>query len=315
MRCPVCQAEARRFGKDRNGNQRWQCRACCRTFLEPRPLGTMRLSFDKAIYCLRHLLEGTSIRSTERLLEVHRDTIISAAVTAGKSCQRFLERTVRNLQVSNVQADEIWGFVYCKEKTRQREDWDEDCGDAYCFVALERYTKLVLAWHLGKRSPEDTNAFSGKLRAATNGRFQLSTDGYTPYRTAIPSTFGQKIDFAQIVKVYGNAPEAERRYTPPTVVGVTLVPCLGEPDMDAVCKSHVERNNLNMRMMNRRLTRLTNAFSKKWENREAALGLFFAYYNFCRVHVTLKATPAMKAGLASRPWSLARLLKKAVKVA
>jgi len=266
---------------------------------------------DKEIFSLRHLLEGTSIRSTERLVEVHRDTIITATVTAGKSCQRFLEHVVRSVQVSDVQADEIWGFVYCKERTRVRENWDEDCGDAYCFVALERYTKLVLAWHLGKRCPEDTDVFSGKLRAATNGRFQLSTDGYTPYRTAIPSAFRQEIDFAQIVKVYGNAPEAERRYTPPQVVGVTLVPCMGEPDMAKVCTSHVERNNLNMRMMVRRLTRLTNAFSKKWENHEAALGLFFAYYNFCRVHTTLKMTPAMQAGLASRPWSLAKLLQKA----
>jgi IS1 family transposase len=215
--------------------------------------------------------------------------------------------------VADVQADEIWGFVYCKEKTRLRENWPDDCGDAYCYVAFERHTKLVLAWHLGKRCPEDTCTFSRKLFGATSGRFQLSTDGYLPYRTAIPSTFGPQIDFAQIVKVYGLDPESDRRYSPPAVVGVTLVPCVGDPDMDAVCTSHVERNNLNMRMMIRRLTRLTNAFSKKWDNHEAMLGLFFAYYNFCRWHMTLKETPAMRGGLTDHIWTLPELLERAAR--
>jgi hypothetical protein len=164
---------------------------------------------------------------------------------------------------------------------------------------------------LGKRCPGDTDIFSRKLRDATSGRFQLSTDGYLPYRVAVPHNFGTQIDFAQIVKVYGNAPEAERRYTPPQVVGMTVITCGGHPDPDAVCTSHVERNNLNMRMMVRRLTRLTNAFSNKWENHEAMLALFFAYYNYCRWHMTLKETPAMRAGLTNHIWTLQELLEKA----
>jgi transposase-like protein/IS1 family transposase len=313
MQCPLCGGPTRRYGFNRNGSQRYRCDGCDRKFTDERtrPRDGRRLSPAKSLDCLRHLLEGTSIRSTERLLAVHRDTIIAAAVAAGTSCQRWLENTLRDVEVADVQADKIWGFVYCKEKTRLRENWDETCGDAYCYVAFERATKLVLTWHLGKRCPADTAIFARKLRDATSGRFQLSTDGYLPYRTAVPSAFGPQIDFAQIVKVYGNAPEAERRYTPPAVISTTLIPCMGDPDMDRVCTSHVERNNLNMRMMIRRLTRLTNAFSKKWENHEAMLALFFAYYNFCRWHMTLKETPAMRAGLTDHIWPLRELLERA----
>ena len=238
--CATCGNPARRFGRDRNGYQRWQCVACQLTFTEPHapppagPLGPMRLSLNKAVDCLEHLLEGTSIRSTERLLNVHRDTIMSAAVTAGSNCQQFLENVVRDVEVDDVQADEIWSFVYCKEKTREYRDFDEDCGDAYCFVALERYTKLVVTWHLGKHRAEDTLVFSKKLYEATNGRFQLSTDGYTPYKTAIPFVFRQGIDFAQLVKIYGNAPEGDHRYTPPRVIGIHATRCMGAPDMDKV---------------------------------------------------------------------------------
>lgn len=314
MFCPICGNAARRFGHDRHAHQRWQCLTCRRTFTERhrRPLGAMRLPFAKASDCLLHLIEGMSIRSTERLLGTHRDTIISALVTAGQNCQRFLETAVRDVVVEDVQVDELWGFVFCKEKTRLRNDYDEARGDAYWFVGLERHTKLVLAWHLGKRCPEDTLTFSRKLSEATNGRFHLSTDGYTPYRNAVPSVFGRRVDFAQLVKIYGTAAEAERRYIPPQVVGVRALPCIGNPDIGRICTSHVERSNLTMRMMIRRLTRLTNAHSKKWENHEAALALYFAYYNFCRRHQALDGeTPAMASGLTDGVWTLGELLRKA----
>src|SRR5439155_12637337 len=171
----------------------------------------------------------------------------------------------------------------------------------------------VLTWHLGKRNPAATREFAGKLRTATAGWFQLSTDGYIPYRNAVRQTFGNLLDFAQLVKVYGRAPEegSAARYSPPEVVSVYSLVFTGQPDPDRVCTSHAERQNLSMRMTLRRLTRLTNGHSKKWANHGAALALYFAFYNFCRVHSTLKTTPAVKAKLADRTWTVAELLQNA----
>jgi IS1 family transposase len=261
------------------------------------------------LLCLRMLLEGNSIRSTERLTGVNKETIIKAMVRTGEKCKTFLETTIRRIPVDDVQADEIWGFVHCKEKHRTLNNLPEIYGDAYCFTAIERSTKLIIAWHLGKRSQEDTYEFAAKLRAATVGDFQLTTDGYTPYRTAIPATFGSSLDFAQLHKEYG-LDEGEKRYSPAVVTGITIKIRTGDPDAASICTSHVERSNLTLRMQIRRLTRLTNAFSKRWENHEAALALFFAYYNFCRVHMTLKTTPAVASGLTDHVWSVQELLNR-----
>jgi IS1 family transposase len=272
------------------------------------------LAPEKAILCLRMLLEGNSVRSTERLTGVHRDTIISLMVALGERCQSFLSRTIKDMPIDDVEADEIWAFVGCKEKTRLRHGYSEEVGDAYCFIGIERTTKLVLAWHLGKRTPESTLYFAVKLRDVTGGRFQLSTDGFTPYRHIVPLVFNNSIDFAQLVKVYGTSAEGEHRYSPATIIDTHQLAIMGRPDEDRVCSSHAERSNLTMRMSIRRLTRLTNAHSKKWENHEAALALYFAYYNYCRPHATLteymgyKCSPAMKAGLAEHVWSVGDLL-------
>ena len=318
MLCPFCEVLARRFGRNRNGSQRYQCLTCGRTFTDEgtAPEDRRRLSEDRAIFCLRMLLEGTSIRSVERLTGIHRDTILAAFVDAGERCQRFLDETMQDIPVEDVQADEIWAFVGCKEKTRERNNYAEYFGDAYCFTAIERSSKVIIAWHLGKRSSEDTWLFAEKLNRATNGRFQLTTDGFTPYRTAIPSTFGQRVDFAQLVKVYAIPEGEERRYSPPEVVSATPTVCRGNPDPNRICTSHIERSNLTIRMTVRRLTRLTNAFSKKWENHEAALALFFAFYNFCRPHQTLteemgyRCTPAKRAGLTDHVWTVEELLER-----
>jgi transposase-like protein/IS1 family transposase len=314
MLCPLCQRPCRRFGYNRNGSQRHRCGDCRHTFTDAttRPVDRRRLDPGKAVLALRHLLEGSSIRSTERLVEVHRDTIMHAMVEAGQNCERFLERTMRRVDVEDVQADEIWGFVGCKERTRERRGYGEEVGDAWCFVAIERTSKLVIAWHLGKRTPDDTLAFAEKLRDATRGRFQLSTDGYRPYRTAIPTAFGLTVDFAQLVKVYGTPPEGpQTRYSPSEVVDTYTVVLLGRPAEERICTSHAERANLTIRMTLRRMTRLTNAHSKKWENHGAAFALYFGFYNFCRVHSTIKTTPAVAAGLADRPWTVAELLERA----
>jgi IS1 family transposase len=272
------------------------------------------LEFEKLVLCLRMLLEGNSIRSTERLTGVHRDTIMYSMADAGHACEDFLAERIQGIAVEDVQADEIWGFVGCKEKTRLLKNRPEDVfGDCYCYTAIERNTKLIIAWHVGKRCPEDTYEFAGKLRRATVGEFQLTTDGYTPYRTAIPATFGSSLDFAQLHKEYGAA-EDERRYSPPVVTGITINIRTGDPEPSSICTSHVERHNRQIRMQTRRMTRLTDAHSKKWGHHEAALALFFAYYNFCRVHGTLKTTPAIAAGLTDHVWSVQELLAVANRI-
>jgi IS1 family transposase len=267
------------------------------------------LDRGRLVLALRMLLEGNSVRSTERLTRIHRDTIIAAMVRAGEACERFLEMAIRRVPVSDVQVDELWGFVGCKQKLADRKGYGPERGDAYCFVGIERHTKLILTWHLGKRCPEDTQTFAEKLWRATSARFQLTTDGYTPYLTAIPSVFGPRIDYATLVKVYGDPPQEEaRRYSPPRITDTIATVRLGQPDKKRICTSHIERANKTLRMQIRRLTRLTDGHSKKWENHQAALALFFCYYNWCRVHSTLGTTPAVESGLTDHVWSVEELL-------
>jgi IS1 family transposase len=269
----------------------------------------MRLSLDRALLCIQLIAEGNSIRSTERITGVHRDTILTLLVKAGERCEKLLDETVKAVQVRDVECDEMWGYVGMKEKAKGRERKDvAELGDAYTYVAIERNSKLILAWHLGKRSRPDTLAFIVKLRRATQGRFQLSTDGWTAYPDAIERVFGMDIDYAQIIKVYKASRDGEQRYSPAEVADVEVVPRVGMPDYERICTSHVERQNLTMRMQIRRLTRLTNAFSKKWENLKAAVALHFAFYNFCRMHKTIRCTPAMESGITNHVWSLAELL-------
>jgi transposase-like protein/IS1 family transposase len=307
--CHSCSVRCSRYGKDRKGNQRYRCSQCNRTFSEPqeKPLDEMTLDLQKAEMCLRLLLEGCSIRSVERVTGVHRDTIIRLLVKAGERCERLLSERIRGLEVDEVQADEIWGFVGMKEKRRPEDR--EDLGDAWAFVAFERKTKMVLCYHLGKRTMADTQIFTDRLADATRGNFQITTDGFAPYVKAIDESLGQRVSFAQLIKVYRASAEAERRYSPAECVEAVPVERIGMPVKEKICTSHVERNNLTMRMHLRRLTRLTNGFSKKWANLNAALALFFAYYNFCRVHRTIRVTPAMESGMADHIWTIGELLR------
>lgn len=269
----------------------------------------MRLPVDKAASVLKLLVEGMSVRSVERVTGVHRDTILSLLVLAGQRCEKLLSDTITRLQVQDVECDEMWGYVGMKERAKAYAGKDApQIGDAYTYVAIERNSKLILAWHLGKRSRLDTLAFIIKLRNATVGKFQLSTDGWTAYPDAIERVFGADIHYAQIIKVYKASRDGEQRYSPAEVADVEVVPRVGMPDYERICTSHVERQNLTMRMQIRRLTRLTNAFSKKWENLNAAVALHFAFYNFCRVHKTLRITPAMESGLTDHVWGLAELI-------
>ena len=311
MVCHNCRIRATKHGRDRNGRQRWKCKPCRKTWTEPyeRLLGEMRVPEEKALLALNLLCEGSSIRSTERLTGLHRDTVMKLLVRVGEGCERFLEERIRDVPVEDVQCDEIWGFVEMKERTKVGKGLDSVLiGDAYCFVGLERDSKLVLAWHLGRRTVQHTDAFVEKLDRATAGRFQLSTDGFAAYPDSISYHLGTRTDYAVLIKKYGSEEKSERRYSPPRIIGIDVNTIHGEPEPGRICTSHVERSNLTMRMSLRRLTRLTNAFSRKWENLRAALALYFAWYNFCRMHSSIRMTPAIKAGIANRPWSMKDLV-------
>jgi IS1 family transposase len=269
----------------------------------------MHLPVEKGIAALELLLEGCSVNTAQRLSGVHHTTILSLLILVGEKCERLLGKKIMNVPVTEVQADEIWSFVGKKQKALRPGD-DPNFGDAYCFVAMEKRTKLVLNFALGKRDQGTTDAFIEGLRLATSKqKFQITTDGFGPYRSAITTTLHDRCDFAQLIKVYRATPEGERRYSPAEVASTEVVPVMGDPDPKKICTSHIERQNLTMRMQMRRFTRLTNGFSKKWENHWAALCLRFAFYNFCRVHSQLRVTPAMEAGIADHIWSVRELLE------
>lgn len=308
MTCHNCNTRCKKFAKHRNGLQRFRCRQCSKTFSEERatPLGSMYTPLEKASKAVELLVEGCSVSTVERVTGLHHTTVLSLLVLVGEKCERLLESRISALPVSDVQCDELWGFVGCKEKNKA--DDDPMRGDAYCFVALERNTKLILTWHLGRRTARDTVEFTEKINSATQGQFQITTDGFRPYVDAVQYSLGTRVDFAQLVKVYANPRDGEQRYSPAEVVDAVPVPIWGQPKLHRICTSHVERQNLTMRMHIRRLTRLTNAFSKKWENLRAALALYFAWYNFCRVHRTIRSTPAMESRITDHVWTVTELL-------
>lgn len=309
----ACECKStKKNGKDRNKNQRFKCRDCGRTWTEARvkPLGDMRISMDKAILAINLLVEGMSIRAVERITNLHRDTICDLVLTVGANCGHLLSRVVKDVEVNDVQCDEIWSFVGCKEKTKKKRGYTaDDIGDSWTFIAIERNTKLVLAHHVAKR--DDTRAFLDKLRSAVTGRFQISTDGWGGYTNNVPFVFRNDADFGQLIKTYASQQE-QTRYSPAQIIRAEKNVRFGNPDPALICTSHVERLNLTLRMNSRRFTRLTNAHSKSWEHHEAMQNIIFAWYNFSRVHASLdKKTPAMASGLSESVWSIEKLLSEA----
>ncbi len=314
MVCHNCKIEANKFGKDRYGNQRFRCNQCRKTFqeLKDKMLGNMYLPEAKALMVLQLLVEGNSIRSIERITGVNRNTVMSLLVVAGEKCEAMMSTYLRKVKVTDVQADEIWNFVAMKEKTKVRKNKVSDfIGDAYTYIAFERNTKLIIAYHLGRRTAAHTLAFTEKLFKAVDGTtncFQMTTDGLASYPDAINYSLGTRTDYATLVKVYGAPEDDDHKYSPSKIKEAIPTPVWGNPNPERICTSHVERQNLNIRMAMRRFTRLTNGFSKKWENLKAALALYFAYYNFCRIHSSIRCTPAMESGLTGHVWTLSELL-------
>jgi transposase-like protein/IS1 family transposase len=314
--CHNCKIDMVKAGKGWNAVQRYKCQQCGKRFTEPqeKPFGEdVRKEKATVLMILKCLLEGSSVRSTARLCDVDPKTVLAMLEHAGKNCERIMGKLLVNIPVKDVQCDEIWGYVRKKEAHKfPFEAHDNSIGDAYCFVAIERGSKLVLNFALGRRDQATTDAFIEGLRGATAPqRFQITTDGFQPYKSSIETTLGDRVDYAMLVKSYAESTEGERRYSPAEVVDAKPVVIIGNPDKDKICTSHIERQNLSIRMGMRRMTRLTNAFSKKWENLWYAYCLWFAFYNFCRIHKPLRVTPAMEAGITNRVWDVEELLKAA----
>jgi transposase-like protein/IS1 family transposase len=314
--CHNCKIKAQKFGKDRYGKQRYRCLKCRKTFQEycEKLLGNMYLSEEKALIVIHMLVEGTSIRSIERILGIEKKTILSLLRLAGERCEELMNRQMRKVLCRDLQFDEIWTYCGMKEKKKTRRNITNDrLGDAYCFTAFERDTKLLLTWHLGRRTEPDTVIFVEKVFDAVDGTtniIQITTDGFSPYPAAIAYALGTRSSFAQLVKVYQTplTPEDQQKYSPSRIKVAIPTPLWGNPNPERICTSHVERQNLNIRTAMRRFTRLTIGFSKKWENLRSALALYFAYYNFCRIHISIRCTPAMEAGITNTVWTLRELL-------
>lgn len=273
-----------------------------------------RLKKEKKVAVIGALAEGSSIRSVERQTGVHRDTIMRLAVRIGQGCRRLMDARMRDLPCTAIQCDEIWGFVKKKQKNVKIMDDPGKVGDVYTFVAIDAKTKLVPSFVVGKRDRVTADAFMKDLESRLKNRVQLSTDQLKSYKEAVEEGFGGEVDYGQIVKTYTEetaGKSTERKYSPAKVVNVEKTVIQGDPDEDLISTSYVERQNLTMRMHCRRLTRLTNGFSKKWENFVAAIALHFAYYNFAKRHRTLRATPAQAAGIEASRWTVAELIEKA----
>jgi IS1 family transposase/transposase-like protein len=314
MTCIKCQHTAvKKFGRyGIHRIQRYRCTSCSATFSDPKPvslLGSMRTDESKMLQAIKCLIEGCSIRSTERLTGLHRDTILQLLVLAGEKCRQVLDVKMRGIKSDFIQSDEIWCFVNKKQKRCRKED-PAEFGDAWVFVAIDPVTKLVPCFTIGKRSIATTRTFVDDLASRLAKRVQITTDGFRFYVQAIENAFGCDVDFAQLIKLYGDYGQHDSagKYSPSPIIEVISRVLQGNPDADHICTSHVERQNLTMRMAMRRFTRLTNAFSKKLDNLKAACALHFAYYNLCRVHSSLRVTPAMEAGVTDHIWSLQELL-------
>jgi IS1 family transposase len=268
-----------------------------------------RLDISSRVQVISALVEGTSINATARITGTAKHTILKLLADMGCACAAYHNKTVRNLRVRHVQADEIWAFVYGKDKNLTLEQVQAGAGSVWTWTAIDADTKLIISYTLGDRGAATALSFMRDVAGRIANRIQLTTDGHRIYADAVEDAFGADIDYAMLVKIYGASSEnPESRYSPATCIGCRTGILAGNPDPDYISTSFVERSNLSMRMGMRRFTRLTNAFSKKLENHGHMVALYFMHYNFCRVHKTLRVTPAMEAGITDHVWSCEELI-------
>src|SRR5258707_6530236 len=268
-----------------------------------------RLSTSDRTQIISALVEGASINATCRMTGAAKHTVIKLLKDMGCACAAYHNAHVRNLQVRRIQADEIWAFVYGKDKNLTLEQVQAGAGSVWTWTALDADTKLIVSYMLGDRGAATAESFMRDLAGRIANRIQLTTDGHRVYADAVEDAFGADIDYAMLVKIYGASNEnPESRYSPASCIGCRTGVLNGNPEPDHISPSFVERQNLSMRMGMRRFTRLTNGFSKKLENHGHMVALYFMHYNFCRVHKTLRVTPAMEAGLTDHIWSIEELL-------
>ena len=270
-----------------------------------------KVPLAKRTQILAMLCEGSSMRSISRVADVSINTVSKLLVEAGEACLAIHDETVRNVKASRIQCDEIWSFCHAKEKNvATAKAAPEGAGDVWTWTAIDADTKLIVSYFVGDRSGESAIELMDDLRDRVANRVQITTDGHRAYVEAVEGAFGGDVDYAQLVKLYGPTISAPGRYSPAECTGIKKIRREGNPDIAHVSTSFVERQNLTMRMSMRRFTRLTNGFSKKLENHVHALALYFAFYNFVRIHKTLRMSPAMAAGITDRLWSLDDIVAK-----
>jgi IS1 family transposase len=268
-----------------------------------------RLSIEKRSQVISALIEGNSIRSTVRMTGVAKGTVLKLLADIGNACVDYHHANVRNVASKRIQCDEIWSFCYSKAANIPLErKGDKSIGDVWTWTAIDADTKLCVSYAIGGRDAAWAYTFMEDLASRLSTRVQITTDGHRVYADAVEGAFGMEVDYAMLIKLYGANVDKDSRYSPAKCIGIRTGVLAGNPDPKHISTSYVERQNLTMRMSMRRFTRLTNAFSKKLDNHKHAIALYFMYYNFCRVHQTLRVTPAMEAGLSNHVWTVSQLV-------
>jgi IS1 family transposase len=269
-----------------------------------------KLPSEQRAQALQMMAEGVSLRAITRLTGISRTTLIKLLEDAGEAFSEYQDRTLMNMNCKRLQVDEAWAFCYAKQKNvPTAKAAPEGAGDIWTWVGIDAQSKLVASWYVGGRDSEAAMIFMDDLAKRLANRVQLTSDGHKAYLDAVEGAFGGDVDYAMLVKIYGAAPEGQRRYSPAICTGAVKHRIEGNPDPKHVSTSYAERQNLNIRMGNRRMTRLTNAFSKKAANHAHMMAIYFMHYNFVRIHQTLKITPAMAAGVTAKLWEMADMVK------
>lgn len=269
-----------------------------------------KLTREERVRVISALVEGNSIRSTVRMTGIAKNTIVKLLAEIGSVCAEYQDQTIRNVTAKRIQCDEIWSYCYAKQKNVPEDKQGVyGYGDVWTWTAIDPDTKLILSWYVGLRNAEHAKVFMNDLAGRLANKVQLTTDGLKAYLEAVEDAFGNGIDYAMLIKLYGAEKAEAGRYSPPACIGTRRQSIVGKPQKQGISTSHVERQNLTMRMGMRRFTRLTNGFSKKVQNLEYAVALHFMYYNFCRIHQTLRITPAMAAGVTTKLWEIADIVQ------